>query len=513
MNIPTFTLLIVEDLPASREVYRQCLVGDRSCDYDLLEAASVAEGLELCRTRSIDAILLDYQLPDGDGLGFLAALSAQGHANRPPVVMMTGYGSESIAVRAMKLGAADYVVKTNLTPELLCSTMQSAIENDLRLQLWQRDDRFSGSPDAGFVAAGREIATQNQVELAATRAAQERDRFFNLSIDMLAIANFDGYFTYLNPAWEKVLGFSNSELMAESSIEFVHPQDRELTLAMAQQISAGEIVIDFENRYRCQDDTYRWLLWSVMPDIEQSMCYAIAHDITERKQAEIALKQRNQELDSFVYIVAHDLKAPLRSIANLSQWIEDDFQGVLAADLQQQMTLLRSRVSGLGKTIDGLLEYARVGTIDTKIELVSVAKLLAEAIDAIAPVATFTISIPDNLPTLRTNQLLLSQVFANLIDNAIKHHPRSDGSIQISAQERDNCYEFAVSDDGAGIASADRERVFRIFQSVNPQQRADSTGVGLSIVKKIVEAQGGTIWLESALGQGTTFYFTWLKRV
>ena len=512
MNLPAFTLLIVEDLPANREVYRACLTGDLSYDYDLLEAASVEEGLELCRTRSIDAILLDYLLPDGDGLGFLEALSAQSRVSSPPVVMMTGYGNESIAVRAMKLGAADYLVKSSLTPELLCSTMQSAIENDRRLQLWQRDAQFSEDPvDDGFVASGRDVTTQKPVPLAANRAAQDRDRFFNLSIDMLAIANFGGYFTRLNPAWEKVLGFTNPELMAQPFLDFVHPQDRAATLAAAQRMSAGEVVIDFENRYRGKDGAYRWLLWSAMPDVEQNVCYAIAHDITDRKIAQIALEQRNQELDSFVYIVSHEIKAPLRAIANLAQWIEEDFQGVLAADLQQQMTLLRSRVHSLTQTIDGLLEYARVGIIDTKIEQVEIAKLLAEVIDSIAPAATFTIAIPDRLPTLNTHRLLLSQVFANLIGNAIKHHHGSHGSIYISVQERDRVYEFAVSDNGPGIAPAERDRVFRIFQSVNPQNRADSSGIGLSIVKKIVEAQGGIIWLESSLGAGTTFYFTWLK--
>ena len=513
MNLPAFTLLIVEDLPSNREVYRQCLANDLSCDYDLLEAASVAEGLELCRTRSIDAILLDYLLPDGNGLGFLAALSAQNPAGSPPVVMMTGHGSENIAVAAMKLGAADYLVKSKFTPELLCFTMQVAIENELlRLQLRRQAERFGSYPEDRFVASWRDVTAQAQVALVVTPAAAEGDRFFNLAIDLLAIANFDGYFTRLNPAWEKVLGFSSAELMAQPFLDFVHPQDLAATLVVAQEIGTGKIVIDFENRYRCKDGTYRWLRWSAMPDVEQNVCYAIVHDISLRKQAEIALERRNQELDSFVYVVSHEIEAPLRAIANLAQWIEEDYQGVLAADLQRQMTLLRSRVYSLANTIDGLLDYARVGTRDTQIELVEVAKLLTEVIDSIAPAATFTISMPDNLPTLKTHRLLLSQVFTNLVGNAIKHHHKSNGCISISARERDNFYEFSVADNGSGIAPADCDRVFKIFQSINPQQRSDSSGIGLSIVKKIVEAQGGTIWLESTLGLGTTFHFTWLKR-
>jgi PAS domain S-box-containing protein len=774
MTHPTYTLLIVEDAPVDRELYQRFLCKDPNCDYELLEAESVEQGLELCRTRcargeatwaerslstpTIDAILLDFQLPDGDGLEFLAALAAQSGGKLPPVVMLTGQGDESIAVQAMKLGAQDYLVKRDLTPELLQLSVRTAISSD----------RFR-----------RQLA---QIELARIAAESDRDRFFNLSIDLLAIASFEGYFLRLNPAWEKVLGYSNTELMARPYLDLVHPDDLAATVAAAQGIGKGTAVIEFENRYRCQDGSYRWLLWNSMPDAEQNVVYAIAHDITDRKRAEAALQAserkfgaifdqtfellgllsldgivlelnqtalksltqhlpgtmaarqsqligklfwetpwwnhspllqvqlqqsialaaggqfiryemqypnpggdlvdidftlqpvfdetgdvvsllaeghditerkraerdlqasqerlrtgievagvglarfdyatnlvalspeaavlygfapdttcvtreqihetfhpderagledaiaqvvdpngagwfaqdhrvvwpsgevrclsvrkqvffarvgdvgcpsyailaaiditerqqtqadleaRNQELDSFVYVVSHDLKAPLRAVANLSQWIEEDLAGALSVANQQQMTLLRSRVHRMESTIDGLLEYARIGRTDEHNELVVVAEVLAEVLESLAPPLTFTIAIAPNLPTLYAKRLFLSQVFANLIGNAIKHHDRVDGTIHISIAEQRDFYEFAIADDGAGIPPEYQERIFTIFQAVNPQQRSDSTGIGLAIVQKIVEAEGGTIRLESQPGQGTTFYFTWPKR-
>ncbi|WP_309731480.1 GAF domain-containing protein [Chamaesiphon sp. OTE_75_metabat_556] len=229
-------------------------------------------------------------------------------------------------------------------------------------------------------------------------------------------------------------------------------------------------------------------------------------------RSEIQLQERNQELNSFVHIVSHDLKAPLRAVANLSQWIEEDFEGAVSANTAAQMNLLRGRIYRMEGMIDGLLEYARVGRQDGQLELVVVAELVSEVIESIEPPPTFEIDIAAALPTFAANRLLLSQVFANLISNAFKHHDRSDGCIRISSRELGDSYEFAICDDGPGIAPEYRDRVFIIFQAANPQKNPDSTGIGLSIVKKIVETAGGKIWLESELGKGTTFYFTWPLR-
>ncbi len=737
----TETLLIVEDVLADLEQYSRWILDDTSYAYCLLKADSAAAGLELCRTQSIDAVLINYALPDANGLEFLAALSAQNQGNSPPVVMITEAGDQKTAVQAIKLGAEDYLIKHDLTLELLQSTLQSAIENArLRRQLQQRTDRFrasvenmldcfgfysairdasgqisdfrfdylnaaalennrmtiadmdrglcelfpavretglfdqyceviaTGIPlvkedlsysdlfggqrltraynvqisklDDGFVASWRDITDPKQLELARIQAEQERDRFFNLSTDLLAIANFEGYFLRLNPAWEKILGFTFAELMGQPYLDLVHPEDLDNTLSCSQVLSEGEVAVNFENRYRCTDGSYRWLSWSATPFAEQNLIYAIARDITERKRSEAliqesehkfsavfnqtfelvgllsldgvvleanqtalasinalqtdivgqnvwetpwwkhspqlqqqlkdaittaasgqliryemqfpnasgalvaidfslkpvfdesgrvmmllaeghditernriqtVLEERNQELDSFVHIVSHDLKAPLRGISNLSQWIEEDLAETLSKDTQGQMSLLRDRVHRMEAMIDGLLDYARAGQTDTKVEQFESTQLLAEVIDSIAPSPSFTISIAPELPVLSTSRLLLSQVFNNLISNGIKHHDQADGSIFISCQERGDFYEFLVADDGPGIAPKHQEQVFKIFQAINPQNRADSTGVGLAIVKKIVEAEGGHIWLESELGQGTKFYFTWPK--
>jgi PAS domain S-box-containing protein len=261
---------------------------------------------------------------------------------------------------------------------------------------------------------------------------------------------------------------------------------------------------------------------------------AMTQDITDSKKAEAALRsradelarlttvleqttanleKRNTELDQFAYIVSHDLKAPLRAIANLSQWLEEDLEACLTEDTRHQMNLLRGRVYRMEALINGLLEYSRVGRVRRELELVDIDELLAEVIDSLAPPPEFTINIMPEMPSLWTERLPLEQVFANLISNGIKHNPRRDGQITISATPQADYYEFALSDNGEGIAPEFQEKVFVMFQTLQPRDKAENTGVGLAIVKKIIEDKGGTITLESDRGQGATFRFTWPKQL
>ena len=263
-------------------------------------------------------------------------------------------------------------------------------------------------------------------------------------------------------------------------------------------------------------------------------CIGIAFDnITQNKQAELALhkraeeltlvntvlaqttallRKRNDELDQFAYVTSHDLKAPLRAIANLSEWIEEDLKDQLPEENQHQMHLLRGRVHRMEALINGLLEFSRVGRVQMPSAMVNVTTLLNEVIDSLGPPATFTIEVEPQMPTFMTKQLALQQVFSNLIHNAIQHHTRLDGYVKISVHDRLKHYEFAVTDDGPGIAREYHDKVFAIFQTLEARDHKESTGIGLAIVKKIVETEAGTITLESEVGLGSTFRFTWPKQ-
>jgi signal transduction histidine kinase len=250
----------------------------------------------------------------------------------------------------------------------------------------------------------------------------------------------------------------------------------------------------------------------------------------DRKQAELQLKTQtsqleqsnaaliettaqltksNRDLERFVYIASHDLKAPLRAISSLSTWLEEDLQGQLSEENQRHLELLRGRVHRMDALLDGLLAYSRVGRQSVPTEMTDVGQLLSEVIASLAPPAGFIIKISSSMPTFVTKRMLLAQVFSHLISNAIKHHPSSHGQIEISALDKGKYYEFAVTDDGSGIALEYREKIFVIFQTLKARDVQENTGIGLSIVKKILETEGGEIFVESDLGKGTTFRFTW----
>jgi PAS domain S-box-containing protein len=318
----------------------------------------------------------------------------------------------------------------------------------------------------------------------------------------------------------------------------VHLDDRDRVENMLQQAIDG-ILSEYRCDYRIvlRNGAIRWidLIGELHRDEQgtpKSMS-GLVYDITDRKELELLnqaqsadlqrlnnslmlaqqkLQERNLELDRFVSIAAHDLKAPLRGIANLSEWIEEDLQAQIPGE-NSQLKLLRQRVKRMDALINGLLRYSRTGREDLVTETVDVAEVLAETIDSLSPPEYFEIKVVNSMLILDTKKLLLTQVFANLISNAIKHHDRSDGRIEITAEDLGDCHRFSIADDGPGIPEGEsRVRIFEIFQTLNPAtDSTENTGIGLALVKKIVEAEGGELWLDEEYKRGCRFCFTWLK--
>jgi PAS domain S-box-containing protein len=338
---------------------------------------------------------------------------------------------------------------------------------------------------------------------------------------------------------ETILGYEpgKSERTFQEWEERVHPDDLSQVMESVKRSLVEHTDYHHEYRLRLPDGEIRWASGAGRGfyDAEGQPVRMVGTlvDITDRKVAQIAaqrraeeldwknrlltqttalLRRRNEDLDRFAYVASHDLKAPLRAIANLSEWIEEDLGGQLPAQSQRQMQLLRQRVRRMETLINDLLAYSRAGRVQTEPEAIAVDTLLKEVIDSLSPPPEFSITVESKMPTLIARRVLLTQVFSNLISNAIKYNDRPTGKVIITATDQGDHYDFAVSDEGEGIAPKDHDRIFEVFQTASSRTHSESSGIGLAIVKKIVEGEGGNIWLESDVGKGATFYFSWLKQ-
>jgi hypothetical protein len=253
----------------------------------------------------------------------------------------------------------------------------------------------------------------------------------------------------------------------------------------------------------------------------------VTRDISERKAVEAerekiaaelarytrALERSNLELDAFAYAASHDLKAPLRVIHNASTWIEEDLAGKLTAEMSENMNLLRSRVRRMDRLLDDLLEYSRIGreTDNGHTEAISGTVLMENIQGLISPPQGFIVDANSTLAGIEVFRMPLQQILINLISNAIKHHDRKTGRIEVSVEDLGPDWRFSVKDDGPGIPAEYHEKIFKMFQTLKPRDQVEGSGMGLAMVRKHVDVAGGELKLESAVGQGSTFSFTWPK--
>lgn len=378
--------------------------------------------------------------------------------------------------------------------------------------------------DDGLAVYARDVTAEKERE-AALRESESRFRFMTDAIpQQVWTSTKEGALSYVNAQVVEYFGRPAEEVVGDGWQTVIHPDDLPWVLdRWTEALSTGE-GYEVEFRLLRHDGRYRWHL--ARAQAQRGEDGAIRqwfgtntdfHDLKaaeeERDRALDELKRSNQELDRFAYVASHDLKAPLRGIASLASWIGSDLGDEIPEETAEHLALLQTRVHRLESLIDGLLQYSRAGRAKTSVELVDSRALVEEVIDLLAPGDHVEIALEGRWEPMRTERALLQQVFLNLLSNALKYHDKDRPRIRVVADPSppDGFHAFSVIDDGPGIAPRYHDRVWEIFQTLQPRDRVESTGIGLAVVKKIVLAKGGAIELESAEGAGATFRFLWKR--
>ncbi len=521
---------------------------------NLVLARSGEEALRQLLQCEFAVVLLDVHMPGLDGFETASLIRQRGRSRSTPIIFITAYGQgDEQVTRSYSLGAVDFI-QTPIVPEILRTKV------GVFVQLYKKSEELRLITEA-----------EHQREMHETRekleAETKRNLFFVLSIDLLAVAGFDGHFKQTNPAWEKVLEWNEEELKSRPFFEFAHPEDRIATLNQLEILKQGTAITHFEHRFQCKNGGYKWLGWTAAPFAAEQLIYIFARDITERRLADeqIHVLNRklearinqvtavNRELEAFSYSISHDLRAPLRSIQGFSQMLLSECGAVLPPAGMDYANRLTRSAAYMDQLLGDLLEYSRLGQFELPVEPVRLEPVVREILETLAVeigAKGGEVEVQQSLTPVKAHLPTLKQVLSNLISNALKFvhagtSPRvrvwteecpcvnsnnraetNEGS-QTCRSESDSVSDafrgkddvlpskfpqrgprvrLWIVDNGIGIEPDQHEKIFGLFQRVHTGETYPGTGIGLAIVRKGAERMGGSVGVESHKGEGSRFW-------
>jgi PAS domain S-box-containing protein len=508
-------ILLVDDAP-DKILALEAALSDLG--QTIIKAHSGSEALRLVLKREFAVILLDINMPGMDGFETASLIRQRKSSATTPIIFITSFSTADVEVyRGYSLGAVDYLF-TPVTPEVLRSKVTVFVELAKKTREIQRQGE----------ALRRAEEERMQRKLDETNARLEwetrRNYFFRLSIELLAISNYDGVFAQTNPTWHKTLGYAEGELHGHRLQDFIHPEDIPGTNEIVSNILKAETPLYFENRFRARDGSYRWLGWTIAPFAAEGLLYIFARDMTERRERENEirrlnsdLEQRsqslqllNQELESFSYSLAHDLRTPLRSITAYSEMLTAGEAGELTGEALKMVRTIQRNSGRMTQLMDDFLAFFRVARKDVKQEEVVMGAVAREAISTVTVDSKRVIDFKvGNLPNAKGDPAMVLQILVNLVSNAVKFTAlREKAEIEIGMVPDRNPTVYFVKDNGVGFNMKYYSRLFGVFERLHRREEFDGTGIGLAIVQKIVQRHGGSVWAEAVVDQGATFYFT-----
>jgi PAS domain S-box-containing protein len=388
---------------------------------------------------------------------------------------------------------------------------------------WVEDLTLTEEDDSGIVKYHQGIITDITEKKLAQLALEEREtRFRNLvqnSSDITTILNDEGLISYESPIFYRLFGFTEEQILGKHLVDLIHSDDKNAFNEFISKLKVSEKETH-TILFRMPTKSGDWIYLEAIGNnlfSEPSIAGIVinSRDVTERVESDQQLKEYannlekiNKELDQFAYIVSHDLKAPLRAINNLADWIAEDLESVMEDDTKKNLSLMKGRISRMEALINGILQYSRAGRMKAESVEIPINDFVNDIILNLAPPENFVVHIQENMPMVKTEKIAFEQVFSNFISNAIKYNSNPEPEVFVGYEDRNDLHCFFVKDNGPGISQEFHTKVFAIFQTLQARDSVESTGVGLAIVKKIVEENGGEAWVESSIGEGATFFFT-----
>ena len=403
------------------------------------------------------------------------------------------------------------------------------------MEFFSRDIR---EPDSALIETMMTAGSQIGLYVARKWAADELEMFFTLSSDLLCVASLDGYFQRLNPAWTRVLGFEDAELRASPFLDFVHPDDRERTTEAVSVLAGGSGVVNFENRYRARDGSYRWLEWTATPSVDEEAIYAAARDVTDRKHADQALKESADNLGQlvkelevarqkaeaaamakgeFLANMSHEIRTPMNAVIGMTDLA---LRTVLTPQQREYIQTANKAADALLAILNDILDVSKIEAGRLALDLMpfSLRDTVEDAVRLFGTRAhekgleLVCHTLPDVPDALVGDPGRLRQVLVNLVGNAVKFTDRGDVIVEValtSVTEAEAVLQFTVSDTGIGIAAEKQWKIFGPFVQADSSttRRYGGTGLGLTISAQLVEMMGGRIWVTSEEGRGSQFRF------
>jgi PAS domain S-box-containing protein len=542
MPKPLLNILLIEDDPDDAVLIRSTLREVLGVRYALEWSREYDEGISRLRNGEFDAALVDYRLGERDGLQFIH--DAISHGVSIPLILLTGQDTRSLDLDAIGAGASDFLSKLNLSPDILERSIRYAVqrrksEQDRLGFLREQAGRERAEAAAEAV---REYALRLEAEIAERKRVESALRQSEANFRSLADAMpqivwasaADGTPQYLNRRWYEYTGLGEDQSFdAEIRRKVAHPDDLEPTARLWERsLQTGE-PLQMEIRLRHHAGKYRWHLVRAVPIRDENgriiRWFGTSTDIDDHKRAEHAVAEHarrlaasNAELESFAYVASHDLKEPLRGISAYADMLLEDLGPVAGPPERDKLETLVRLCTRMYELLDSLLELSRVGRADVALASTNLNEVVKDCLGQLVPrLEKDQVHVEvGELPTLVCDRVRVTQVFSNLIVNAIKYNTKDHKKIEIGVlpgepvvgeahPRAENPPVLFVRDNGIGISTRHHDAVFRVFRRLHARDAfGGGTGVGLSIVKKIIQHHGGRIWLESTPGEGTTFYFT-----